>query len=54
MRSYTSVYDGYFGSARAIKLSQGPGGRLSVTNGYHRIWAAEQAGLSSVPARVRR
>lgn len=54
VRSYASVYDGYFGPDRAIKLSQGPGGRLVVTNGYHRIWAAERSGLTSVPARVRR
>lgn len=53
-RSYTAVYDGYFGADTAIKLSQGPDGRLSVTNGYHRIWAARQAGLSQIPARVRR
>jgi hypothetical protein len=54
VRSYASVYDGYFGSDRAIKLSQGSDGRLHVSNGYHRIWAAERAGLPSVPARVRR
>jgi hypothetical protein len=54
VRSYTGVYDGYFGSDRAIKLSRGPDGRFSVTNGYHRIWAAQQAGLTSLPARVRR
>jgi hypothetical protein len=54
LRSYAGVYDSYFGSDRAIKLTRGSGGRLSVINGYHRIWAAEQAGMTSIPARVRR
>jgi hypothetical protein len=52
-RSYAATYDGFYGADRAIKLTQNPDGSYSVANGYHRIWAAQQAGVKVLPARVK-
>lgn len=41
----------YFGDTR-VKLRRGADGRLTVVNGYHRIYAARELGLGSLPAEV--
>jgi hypothetical protein len=51
-RSLADTYSGFFGDS-AIKLERQPNGTYSVGNGYHRIWVAQQLGLTHVPARVR-
>jgi hypothetical protein len=50
--SYVRTFEGFFGST-SIELRRQPGRALEVVNGYHRIWAARAAGMSSIPARVR-
>jgi hypothetical protein len=52
-RSLARLFDTYFGST-AITLSARSDGRLEVVGGYHRIWAARQAGVTHLPARIRR
>jgi hypothetical protein len=52
-RSLARLFDTYFVST-PITLSARPDGRLEVVGGYHRIWAARQAGVTHLPARVRR
>lgn len=47
-----NTYDHFFGST-CIKLRRAGEGRFSVVNGYHRIFAARQMGISTLPARVR-
>jgi hypothetical protein len=47
-----AVYGHFFGETR-IKLRQEADGRLSVVNGYHRIYAARAAGIQSIPAEIR-
>jgi len=51
--SYARVFDLYFRD-NAIKLTATADGRYAVVDGYHRIWIARQAGLTHLPARVRR
>lgn len=50
-RSYTDTYVGFFEIDDRIVLCRTPDG-YSVSNGYHRIWVARQAGLTAVPAYV--
>jgi hypothetical protein len=50
--SYVRVYQAFFGDS-SIVLARGDDGRLTVTNGYHRIWAARKAGVDALPARIR-
>ncbi len=50
--SYTDVYEAFFG-ATSIKLARKPDGRYEVINGRHRIWAARQIGLDTLPVLVK-
>jgi hypothetical protein len=45
------LYDAFYGG-EAIRLTRMRDGRYDVTNGYHRLRAARDAGLRSVPASV--
>lgn len=49
--TYAKVFDAFFGS-RPITLSRDEAGRLTVVNGYHRIWAARRMGVTALPARI--
>jgi hypothetical protein len=49
--NYQNLLGSFFGSS-AIKLSPAPNGRYSVVNGYHRIFAARELGMTSLPARI--
>jgi hypothetical protein len=49
--SYARVFDAYFGSG-AITLARGADGRLTVVNGYHRLWAARRLGMTELPVRI--
>ena len=51
-RSLSDTYSGFFGDS-AIKLEPGDNGRYKIANGYHRVWVAQQMGLSHVVVRLR-
>ena len=46
---YRAVYDAFYGDPIALDLHEG---RLRITDGSHRLHAAKQIGLTSVPAIV--
>ena len=51
-RSLSDTYSGFFGDS-AIKLEPGGAdGKHKVSNGYHRVWVAQQMGLSHVVVRL--
>jgi hypothetical protein len=50
--SHVRVYESFFGDT-CVTLSTGPGGTLTVVNGYHRIWLAHRLGIDLLPVRVR-
>ena len=50
-RSFSDSHSGFLGGD-AIALDRRPDGTFAVTNGYHRIWVAQQAGRQWVPARI--
>lgn len=47
-----TIADYFFGDTR-VKLRRETDGSLSVVNGYHRIYAARELGVDSLPADVR-
>ena len=51
-RSYTGVYNWFYNSDHAIKLTRASGGYV-VSNGYHRVAVARELGIGSLPAVVR-
>lgn len=51
-RSYTGVYNWFYNSDHAIKLTRASGGYV-VSNGYHRLAVARELGIDSLPAIVR-
>lgn len=51
-RSFSDSHSGFLGSD-AIKLELRPDGRFGVTNGYHRLWVAQELNREWIPARVR-
>jgi hypothetical protein len=51
IRGYADVYHSYHGD-EAIALDPQPDGTYDVINGRHRLVAARDAGLHSVPAKV--
>lgn len=54
LRRTADVYDMFLGDTDRIRLSLRPGGGYEVTNGRHRIQAARDLGLYSLPASVSR
>lgn len=52
-RSLHATYVGFFGD-QAIKVTELADGSYEVINGAHRIWAAQQLGVTHLPATVRR
>lgn len=51
VRGYVDAYRSYYGD-EPIALDPKPDGTYDVINGRHRIVAAREAGLKSIPARV--
>lgn len=51
-RSYSGVYNWFYNSDHAIKLTRASGGYV-VSNGYHRLAVARELGLETLPALVR-
>ncbi len=51
-RSYADTYVGFFTPGEALRFRLEPTGTYSVANGYHRIWAAQRAGLMEIPGQV--
>lgn len=51
-RSYSGVYNWFYNSQHAIKLTRASGG-LVVSNGYHRLAVARELGIETLPAVVR-
>jgi hypothetical protein len=49
---HVRVYEAFFGDT-CVTLSSGPGGTLTVINGYHRIWLAGRLGIDQLPVRIR-
>jgi hypothetical protein len=47
-----AIYGHFFGDTR-VKLRWEVDGRLCVVNGYHRIYAARAAGITTIPAEIR-
>ena len=52
VRGYTDVYHTYYDGSEVVAVERRPDGTYDVTNGRHRIFAARQAGLSTIPAKV--
>ncbi len=48
---YKAIYDAFFGDNNCIILDR-VGNHYTVTNGYHRLFIAQQLGVRSVPARI--
>jgi hypothetical protein len=51
VRGYTDVYRSYYGD-EAVTLDPKSDGTFDVINGRHRIAAAREAGLRTIPAKV--
>jgi hypothetical protein len=51
-RSYSMTYSQFLNSGDSIRLEPAGNGLYRVINGQHRIWVAQRAGRTSVPARV--
>ena len=51
-RSYSGVYNWFYNSDHAIKVTRATGGYV-VTNGYHRLAVAREIGIDTLPATVR-
>ena len=52
-RSNAGVYRWFYGSASWIKLRRETNGSVGVINGRHRLYAARQLGIHSLPATIR-
>jgi hypothetical protein len=50
-RSYSGVYNWFYNSDHAIKLTRASGGYV-VSNGYHRLAVARELGIHNLPAVV--
>jgi hypothetical protein len=50
---YRNIYDAFYGNQSPIKLVQSGNGYV-VDNGYHRLFAAKQMGIESLPAKIKR
>jgi uncharacterized protein YoxC len=51
-RSYSGVYNWFYNTDHAIKLTQSSGGYM-ISNGYHRLAVARELGIDTLPAVVR-
>lgn len=50
-RSYTATYRGFFSPDAAIKVSPTQDG-FNLSNGRHRLWLLQRAGVDAVPVRI--
>jgi hypothetical protein len=52
LRRSATVYDLFLGDSDRLRLSRRPDGRFDVTNGRHRVHAARELGIRSLPGQV--
>lgn len=50
--SYAMTHSQFLSSGDSIRLNPQSGGTYAIANGQHRVWVAQQYGISHVPARI--